>query len=177
MLIDIALDAFGSDKAPEPEIRGAILACRTLPVRVHLIGPEPELRDLLEKLAATRVIQPTAGQRLLRSGKTLQHVHAQGVQLFISVDSNIHGLGILGKSNTRELPTGIRAEKVSVTGAHVAGGRHAGAAAQHVLAGHEFPVVLTDRVGSRTKTRIRGEGTAGPFPDVAEQLLRTGSQA
>jgi glycerol-3-phosphate acyltransferase PlsX len=49
MLIDIALDAFGSDKAPEPEIRGAILACRTLPIRVHLIGPEPELRDLLDE--------------------------------------------------------------------------------------------------------------------------------
>jgi len=48
MLIDIALDAFGSDKAPEPEIRGAILACRALPVRVHLIGPEAELRDLLD---------------------------------------------------------------------------------------------------------------------------------
>ncbi len=28
---------------------GAILACRTLPVRVHLIGPEPELRDLLDE--------------------------------------------------------------------------------------------------------------------------------
>jgi glycerol-3-phosphate acyltransferase PlsX len=49
MLIDIALDAVGSDKAPEPEIRGAILACRTLPVRVHLVGPEPELRDLLDE--------------------------------------------------------------------------------------------------------------------------------
>ncbi len=48
-LIDIALDAFGSDKAPEPEIRGAILACRSLPVRVHLIGPESELRDLLDE--------------------------------------------------------------------------------------------------------------------------------
>lgn len=49
MLIDIALDAYGSDKAPEPEIRGAILACRTLPVRVHLIGPGPDLRDLLDE--------------------------------------------------------------------------------------------------------------------------------
>lgn len=49
MLIDIALDAVGSDQAPEPEIRGAILACRQLPVRVHLIGPEPELRDLLDE--------------------------------------------------------------------------------------------------------------------------------
>src|SRR5450631_3482977 len=49
MLIDVALDAVGSDKAPEPEIRGAILACRELPVRVHLIGREPELRDLLDE--------------------------------------------------------------------------------------------------------------------------------
>ena len=49
MLIDIALDAVGSDKAPEPEIRGAILACRALPVRVHLIGPEAELRDILDE--------------------------------------------------------------------------------------------------------------------------------
>ncbi len=48
-LMDIALDAFGSDKAPEPEIRGAIQACRALPVRVHLVGPERELRDLLDE--------------------------------------------------------------------------------------------------------------------------------
>ena len=43
-LTDIALDAMGSDLAPGPEIRGAILACRAFPVRVHLIGPEPQLR-------------------------------------------------------------------------------------------------------------------------------------
>ncbi len=49
MLIDIALDAMGSDKAPEPEIRGAILACRQLPVRVHLVGPEDELRGPLDQ--------------------------------------------------------------------------------------------------------------------------------
>jgi phosphate acyltransferase len=48
-MMDIALDAFGSDKAPEPEIRGAIQACRELDVRVHLVGPEAELRDLLDE--------------------------------------------------------------------------------------------------------------------------------
>ena len=47
MLIDIALDAMGSDKAPEPELRGAILACRQFPVRVHLVGPEDLLRRSL----------------------------------------------------------------------------------------------------------------------------------
>ncbi|HEV2277741.1 MAG TPA: phosphate acyltransferase PlsX [Acidobacteriaceae bacterium] len=52
MLIDIALDAMGSDKAPEPEIRGAILACRSLNVRVHLIGPESLLRPRLQQALA-----------------------------------------------------------------------------------------------------------------------------
>src|ERR1700761_4093306 len=47
MLIDIALDAMGSDKSPEPDLRGAILACRQLPVRVHLIGPQEVLRRSL----------------------------------------------------------------------------------------------------------------------------------
>jgi phosphate acyltransferase len=46
-LTDIVLDAMGSDKAPEPEIRGAILACREHPVRVHLVGPETTLRQML----------------------------------------------------------------------------------------------------------------------------------
>ena len=52
MPIDIVLDAMGSDKAPEPEIRGAILATRLLDVRVHLVGPEellrPKLRECLK---------------------------------------------------------------------------------------------------------------------------------
>lgn len=52
MPIDIVLDAMGSDKSPEPEIRGAILACSQLDVRVHLVGPEeflrPKLRDALK---------------------------------------------------------------------------------------------------------------------------------
>ena len=41
MPVEIAVDAMGSDKAPEAEIRGAILASRTLPdVRITLVGPE-----------------------------------------------------------------------------------------------------------------------------------------
>jgi glycerol-3-phosphate acyltransferase PlsX len=49
MLTDIALDAMGADKAPEPEIRGAILACRTLPVRLHLVGQQERIRPLLHE--------------------------------------------------------------------------------------------------------------------------------
>jgi len=40
----IALDAMGSDRAPKPEIDGAIQAARSYDVRVLLVGPEPELR-------------------------------------------------------------------------------------------------------------------------------------
>ncbi len=59
MPIDIFLDAMGSDKAPDPEIRGAILACRTLDVRVHLVGPEDLLRPRLrECLKAARGKEP-----------------------------------------------------------------------------------------------------------------------
>jgi glycerol-3-phosphate acyltransferase PlsX len=49
MPIDIVVDAMGSDKAPEPEVRGAILACRQLDVRVHLVGPEDIIRPALRQ--------------------------------------------------------------------------------------------------------------------------------
>jgi glycerol-3-phosphate acyltransferase PlsX len=51
MPIDIAVDAMGSDKAPESEIQGAILACRTLgnpDLRVLLVGPEETLAPALK---------------------------------------------------------------------------------------------------------------------------------
>ena len=63
-LTDIALDAMGSDKAPDPEIKGAILACRQLPIRVHLVGPEARLRAALDEATRGRelpiVIVPAA---------------------------------------------------------------------------------------------------------------------
>ncbi|WP_260706660.1 phosphate acyltransferase PlsX [Edaphobacter flagellatus] len=49
MPIDIVVDAMGSDKAPEPEVRGAVLAARHYGVRVHLVGPEDILRPLLRQ--------------------------------------------------------------------------------------------------------------------------------
>jgi phosphate acyltransferase len=49
MPIDIVVDAMGSDKAPEPEVRGAVLACRQLGLRVHLVGPEEIVRPALRQ--------------------------------------------------------------------------------------------------------------------------------
>jgi phosphate acyltransferase len=52
----IALDAMGSDRAPKPEIEGAIQAARQYGVRVLLVGPESLVKPELQRhLAAARL--------------------------------------------------------------------------------------------------------------------------
>jgi glycerol-3-phosphate acyltransferase PlsX len=48
----IALDAMGSDRAPKPEIEGAMLAARQYGVRVLLIGPEAVVKSELDRHSA-----------------------------------------------------------------------------------------------------------------------------
>jgi phosphate acyltransferase len=48
----IALDAMGSDRAPKPEIEGAIYAARQYDVRVLLIGPEAAIHSELRRHSA-----------------------------------------------------------------------------------------------------------------------------
>jgi glycerol-3-phosphate acyltransferase PlsX len=45
----IALDAMGSDRAPKPEVEGAIYAARNYGVRVLLIGPEATIKAELDR--------------------------------------------------------------------------------------------------------------------------------
>lgn len=45
----IAVDAMGSDRAPKPEVEGAILACRHHALSVLLVGREAEIREELER--------------------------------------------------------------------------------------------------------------------------------
>src|SRR4051794_289176 len=45
----IALDAMGSDRAPKPEVEGAIQAARQYGVRVLLVGPETLVKPELER--------------------------------------------------------------------------------------------------------------------------------
>ena len=45
----IALDAMGSDRAPKPEIEGAIQAARQYGVRVLLVGPERIVKAELDR--------------------------------------------------------------------------------------------------------------------------------
>src|ERR1035437_8228424 len=50
----IALDAMGSDKAPKPEIEGALQAARHHGIHVLLVGPEPQLRAELARYPGAR---------------------------------------------------------------------------------------------------------------------------
>jgi glycerol-3-phosphate acyltransferase PlsX len=98
----IALDAMGSDKAPRPEIEGAILAARQFGVRVLLVGQEPVVRaelnrhhwasrlpieivhasevitmeDKVEAVRAKRDSSMRVGVRLVREGKAVGFVTA-----------------------------------------------------------------------------------------------------
>src|SRR5512133_4347815 len=50
----IAVDAMGADRAPKPEVEGAILAARHYDVRVLLVGQENVVRAELEHHSAAR---------------------------------------------------------------------------------------------------------------------------
>src|SRR6202007_486689 len=52
----IALDAMGSDRAPKPEIEGAIHAARSYGVRVLLVGPEATIRAELGRHPAASLL-------------------------------------------------------------------------------------------------------------------------
>jgi glycerol-3-phosphate acyltransferase PlsX len=50
----IALDAMGSDRAPKPEIEGALQAARHFGIRVLLVGPQDRLKSDLERYPGAR---------------------------------------------------------------------------------------------------------------------------
>jgi glycerol-3-phosphate acyltransferase PlsX len=52
----IALDAMGSDRAPRPEIEGAIQAARQHGLRVSLVGPENLIRSELQRYPASATL-------------------------------------------------------------------------------------------------------------------------
>ncbi len=76
----IALDAMGSDRAPKPEIEGAIHAARNYGVRVLLVGPEATIKAELDRHpAAARLpieIVP-ASEVISMEDKAVQAVRAK----------------------------------------------------------------------------------------------------
>ena len=86
----IALDAMGSDRAPKPEVEGAILAARQYDVRVLLVGPEATIKAELDR-------HPTA----LRL--PLEIVHASE---FITMEDKVEAIRAKRDSSMR---VGLRA--------------------------------------------------------------------
>src|SRR5262245_48894490 len=77
----------------------------------------------------------------------------------------------LGEPYSRELPTGLRREKISVSRADMAGRRNTGADAKHELITHELSVVFADHSRRGNKTGIGDVGASCPLPNVAHPLL------
>src|SRR5207247_10707321 len=76
----IALDAMGSDRAPKPEIEGAIHAARHYGVHVVLVGREPLIRAELGRIpaAASLPIQVIhASEVIAMEDKAVQAVRAK----------------------------------------------------------------------------------------------------
>jgi glycerol-3-phosphate acyltransferase PlsX len=81
----IALDAMGSDRAPKPEIEGAIHAARQYGVRVMLIGPESTIKAELDR-------HPSAGRL------PIEVVHAGE---FITMDDKVEAIRAKRDSSMR----------------------------------------------------------------------------
>jgi glycerol-3-phosphate acyltransferase PlsX len=76
----IALDAMGSDRAPKPEVEGAIHAARNYGVRVLLVGPETTIKAELDRhpAAARLSIEIVhASQVITMEDKAVQAVRAK----------------------------------------------------------------------------------------------------
>jgi glycerol-3-phosphate acyltransferase PlsX len=69
----IALDAMGSDRAPKPEVEGAIQAARRFGIHVALVGPEEKIRaELWRPISIVH-----ASEVILMDDKALQAVRAK----------------------------------------------------------------------------------------------------
>ncbi len=75
----IALDAMGSDRAPKPEIEGAILAARQYGVRVLLVGPEAIVRPELQRhrAAATLPIEVVHASEYITMDDKVEAIRAK----------------------------------------------------------------------------------------------------
>src|SRR5690606_34654888 len=80
------------------------------------------------------------------------------------------GSQILRQPEPRELPAGAGVEEIPVRGADVRGRRGARSTSKDELVAHELAVVLAEWPGLGVVAGVRAEGTARPFPDIAEDL-------
>src|SRR5437773_5237705 len=76
----IALDAMGSDRAPKPEVEGAIQAARRFGIHVKLVGPEETLRAEISRHPFARSLPISvvhASEVIRMEDKAVQAVRAK----------------------------------------------------------------------------------------------------
>src|SRR5256712_2643653 len=115
----IALDAMGSDRAPRPEIEGAIQAARHYGVRVVVVGREAAIRPELARYpaAAGLPLEPApASEVITMDEKAVKAVRSRG-------DSSIHvGVGLVREGRAAGFVTAGNTGAAMATAKMVFGG-------------------------------------------------------
>src|SRR5690349_16388864 len=145
----IALDAMGSDRAPKPEIEGAILASRQYGVRVILIGIEPTVRAELER-------HPAA------SGLPIEIVHASEV---ITMDDK--AVQAVRAKRDSSLRVGLRLVRDGVASGFVTAGNTGAAMATAKMVLGAIPGVDRPALAAVFPTAL---GTAASLLDVGANV-------
>lgn len=82
----IAVDAMGGDNAPVAAVEGACLAARELDVDIKLVGPQPEITRILERIGHPRV--------KLVDAREVIHFDEQPVQAFRAKKNSTMAVGL-----------------------------------------------------------------------------------
>src|SRR5208282_5057955 len=101
----IALDAMGSDRAPKPEIEGAILAARQYGVRVRLVGPESVVKAELDRhhSAARLPIEIVHASEIITMGDKVEAIRAKrdsSMRVGLRMVREGHASGFVTAGNT-----------------------------------------------------------------------------
>jgi glycerol-3-phosphate acyltransferase PlsX len=145
----IALDAMGSDRAPKPEVEGAIQAARHYGVRVVLVGREPQIRAELDR-------HPTAFHL------PLEIVHAEEV---ITMEDKV-AQAIRAKRDS-SMRVGIRLVREAVAGGFVTAGNTGAAMATAKMVLGALPGVDRPALAAVFPTAL---GTAAILLDVGANV-------
>jgi phosphate acyltransferase len=145
----IALDAMGSDRAPKPEVEGAIQAARHYGVRVVLVGRESEILAELDR-------HPTAAHL------PIEIVHAEEV---ISMEDKV-AQAIRAKRDS-SMRVGIRLVREAVAGGFVTAGNTGAAMATAKMVLGALPGVDRPALAAVFPTAL---GTAAILLDVGANV-------
>src|SRR5262249_34013921 len=102
----IALDAMGSDRAPKPEVEGAIQAARRFGISVALVGPEEALRAEMFRHPFARALPISiihASEFITMEDKAVQAVRAKrdsSVRVGLRLVRDGHAAAFITAGNT-----------------------------------------------------------------------------